>query len=269
MAYNPNNEAKGKIGEALVEYTFTSHGYFVKPHDVSARGCDGIFWGNGVTLGDYEVNYWQSNTYFSDERIISVDSNLYNGLEWVNDGYVKHGDRIQYRFHFSFGAARSEAQIDDAKELGIIYIHTKTLPTSDELWAIVSPFLEGNPNLKFFKINVIGNNHLRNDRTSMMVLLTPIISNLISKIQGIISRISSKIRILGFKIRLRDCLFKVKSSVKAILSISNSNLKGKTSLAFNVLREKLSDAKVHLPRTGMNARGYLSGVIALQRYIQR
>ncbi len=120
------------------------------------------------------MNYWQPNTYFSDERITSINSNLYNGLEWVTGNYVKHGDKIQFRLHFSFGATRSESQIEEAKELGIIYIHTETLPTSDELWALIASLIEENPHLKFYKINCVGNTHLQNDRTSsMMVLLTP------------------------------------------------------------------------------------------------
>lgn len=214
MYYPRENEVKCDVSENLVRFTFTSHGYYVEPHGIYEPGCDGIFHGNGITFGDYEVNYWKPDSYFSDERITSLDSNLYNGIEWKDEQYVMHGDNgdnIKYRFHFSFGATRSEAQISQAKELGITYIHTETLPTSDELWSLISPFLEGNPHLKFYKVNCIGNNHLQNDRTSMMVLLTPIISITLSKIQGFTGKITNKIKCFKYKVKLKRSLLGLNS----------------------------------------------------------
>jgi hypothetical protein len=217
MYYNPSDEAKGKIGENLVTHTFTSHGYSVKSHDIYDPGCDGIFSGNGVILGGYEVNYWNPNSYFNDERIDKIDSNLYCGLEWEEENYVKHGDRMQYRFHFSFGATRTKIQIARAKDLGIIYIHTVTLPTSDKLWTLIAPFLGLNPYTKFYRINCIKQANLENDRTSMDMLVTPIISNIINSIQVITSSISIKIRSFEWKDKLKGSLLELKSSVKARL----------------------------------------------------
>lgn len=218
MSYNPNNENKGEIGESLVNHTFTSHGYTVKSHDIYDGGCDGIFSINGVLVGCYEVNYWQPNTYFSDDRIFSVDSNLYNGLEYENEKYVMHRDKMQYRFHFCFGVKRDKAQKSEARKLGIIYIHTKTLPTSDKLWMLIASLLRGNPFIKFYKVNCIGNNHLKNDRTSMEVLLTPIINNIITSIQDL----TSKIARFRIKVKLKRSLLELKSSVKDRFSKSYS-----------------------------------------------
>jgi hypothetical protein len=215
VSYNPINKGKGEIGEKTAKHTFTSHGYTVKCHNIDDYGCDGIFYGNGVELGCYEVNFWQSNTYFSDDRIESINSNLYNGLEWLDGNYIKHGDKMQYRFHITIGATRSEAQIAEANELGIIYIHFDTLPTEDEIWASIAPQLSYNPHLKFYKVIVTRNNHLCNDRTSMMVLLTPIISTIINNIQEVTSSFSSKIREVNWKIRLKESLLELKSYVKS------------------------------------------------------
>jgi hypothetical protein len=78
MNYPRENEVKSETSENLVRFTFTSHGYSVEPHDIYDPGCDGIF-GNRITFGDYEVNYWKPDSYFSNERITSLDGNLYNG----------------------------------------------------------------------------------------------------------------------------------------------------------------------------------------------
>jgi hypothetical protein len=200
VLYNHDNEVKADSGENLVRLTFDLHGYSVKPHDIYDPGCDGVFSGNNISLGCYEVNYWKPGTYFSDDRITSIDCNLYEGYEWdcENDQYVKHGDsNVQIRFHFSFGAIRDEYQQNCAKKLDIIYIHTVTLPTPDELWSIISPYFQENPNLKFYKVVCIGHTHLDNDRTSMMVLVTPIVPSSINNIQALTSKITSKIKLKG------------------------------------------------------------------------
>jgi hypothetical protein len=196
VLYNPNNEAKGERGENLVNHTFTSNGYTVKCHNVYDGGCDGIFYGNGVKLGCYEVNYWLPNTYFNDERIEGIDCNLYNGFEWLNGNFIRHKD-IKYKFHICIGAIRNQAQIDEAKELGIIYIHIDNLPTEEELWNLIKPYLEGNPNLKYYKVVCIANSHLDNDRTSMMVLVTPTIHSIFNIILVLMYKISSKTRLKG------------------------------------------------------------------------
>jgi hypothetical protein len=218
MSYNPNNEAKGKVGETLVNHSFTSNGFTVKFHNVTDWGCDGIFYGNGIELGCYEVNYWQPNTYFSDEKINGINTNLYNGLEWLNGNYVNHRDEVQYRFHITIGANRSEAQIADATELGIIYIHFETLPTEAQLWKVIASHLGLNPYNKFYKVSCVKDVHSENDRTSMVVLLTPILYNLINNIQVRASLISSKINNIFDKKRLKRSLLKLNSPVKAKLS---------------------------------------------------
>lgn len=228
MSYNPNNAATGEIGESRTNHTFTSHGYTVKSHDIYDGGCDGIFSINGVIIGCYEVNYWQPNTYFVNERIFSIDSNLYNGLEYENEKYVNHRHTIKYRFHFCFGVKRNKAQKSEAMKLGIIYIHTKTLPTSDKLWALIAPFLRGNPFTKFYKVNCIGNTHLKNDRTSMEVLLTPIINNIITSIQDL----TSKIAIFRIKVKLKRSLLELKSSVKDRFSKSYSVVSSYSNTAY-------------------------------------
>jgi hypothetical protein len=122
-----------------------------------------------------------------------------------------HGEKIQYKFHFSFGATRNEAQISQAKELGIIYIHTETLPTSDKLWSLIAPHLEGNPYLKFYKVNCIGNTHLQNDRTIMEVCVTPIISSSFNNIHQPISNFSGKINSFNRKVRFKGSLLGLNS----------------------------------------------------------
>jgi hypothetical protein len=85
------------------------------------------------------------------------------------------------------------------------------------------------------------------------------LSSLVSVHKIIFTRISCCISNFDSIIRLKNWLFKAKTSLKSRLSISIFNLKGRTSLSFNALMEKLSDAKVLT----------MSGVTALQRYSQR
>ena len=175
-----DNYQKAALGENPLRQAFEVMGFTVNDHAVNDGGVDIVATNPYGVKVLTEVNtFFAQNSFFKDDRIINIDTNLVYGYEYVNSvvGYVEHSN-VNYKLHICIGVNRDEYQQGQADALDIDVIYFPKLPTVRQLIDRLTSVIHYNPYNRFYKVRCNGDNNLNNDKPSMELFtsISPILS---------------------------------------------------------------------------------------------